>query len=315
MSRVAARLIFAGTPDFAVSSLRALLETDHPPIAVYTQPDRPAGRGRRLAPSPVKIQALAAGMPVYQPTSLRDPAVQAELAALAPDLLVVAAYGLILPPAVLAIPRLGCVNVHASLLPRWRGAAPIQRAILAGDTETGICIMQMAAGLDTGPVYARSSYPIPPDMTGGELHDHLAALGAITLRQTLPNLLAGTLIPQPQDDTRATYATKLEKAETELDWTQPAPMLERRVLAFNPYPVAQTHLDGQTVRIWRARAEESPCDAPPGTVVHEGPTGIGVACGSGVLSLTKVQLPGGRPLPVAAFLTARRLVGRRLGPA
>ncbi|MER2529309.1 MAG: methionyl-tRNA formyltransferase [Candidatus Competibacter denitrificans] len=315
MSRVAARLIFAGTPDFAVSSLRALLESDHPPIAVYTQPDRPAGRGRRLAPSPVKIQALAAGVPVYQPTSLRDPGVQAELAALAPDLLVVAAYGLILPSAVLAIPRLGCVNVHASLLPRWRGAAPIQRAILAGDTETGICIMQMAAGLDTGPVYARASCPIPPGMTGGELHDQLAALGAITLRQTLPSLLAGTLIPQPQDDTRATYAAKLEKAETELDWTQPAPMLERRVLAFNPYPVAQTHLDGQTVRIWRARAEESPCDAPPGTVVHEGPAGIGVACGSGVLSLTEVQLPGGRPLPVAAFLTARRLVGRRLGPA
>lgn len=315
MSKPTVRLIFAGTPDFAVSSLRALLETGQPPIAVYTQPDRPAGRGRRLSPSPVKAQALAAGIPVYQPASLRDPAVQNELAALSPDLLVVAAYGLILPPAVLAIPRLGCVNVHASLLPRWRGAAPIQRAILEGDTETGICIMKMAAGLDTGPVYAQAPCPIPRSMTGSELHDHLAALGAITLQQTLPGLLAGTLVAQPQDDAHATYAAKIDKAEAELDWTQPAQRLERRVLAFNPHPVAQTHVDGQTLRIWRARAEEASCTAPPGTVVHESPAGIVVACGSGVLSLTEVQLPGGRPLPVAAFLAARRLIGRQLGLA
>jgi len=315
MSNVAARLIFAGTPDFAVLSLRALLESDQSPVAVYTQPDRPAGRGRRLSPSPVKTQALAAGIPVYQPASLRDPVVQAELAALAPDLLIVAAYGLILPPAVLAIPRLGCVNVHASLLPRWRGAAPIQRAILEGDTETGICIMQMAAGLDTGPVYAKASCPIPRGMTGGDLHDRLAALGAATLQKILPELLAGNLNAQPQDDAYATYAAKLDKAETELDWTQPALALERRVLAFNPHPVAQTHLDGQTLRIWRAQAEDMPCTAPPGTVVGESPAGIVVACGNGALALTEVQLPGGRPLPVAAFLAARRLLGRQLGSA
>ena len=237
------------------------------------------------------------------------------MVALAPDLLVVAAYGLILPPAVLAIPRLGCVNVHASLLPRWRGAAPIQRALLAGDAETGICIMRMEAGLDTGPVYARATCPIPRGTTGGELHDQLAVLGAETLRATLPALLAAIAVPVPQDDARATYAPKLEKAEAVLDWTRPALELERQVLAFNPYPVAQTYLDGQTLRVWRARAEQESSAAPPGTVLREGPAGIVVATGVGVLCLTEVQLPGGRPLPVAAFLAARRLTGRQLGAA
>ena len=315
MTTASPRLIFAGTPEFAVPSLRALLDAGHPPLAVYTQPDRPAGRGRQPRPSPVKIVALDAGMPVRQPVSLRDPAVLAELAELAPDLLVVAAYGLILPPAVLAVPRLGCVNVHASLLPRWRGAAPIQRAILAGDAETGICLMRMEAGLDTGPVYARASCPIPRGTTGGELHDRLATLGATALRETLPALLADALAPAPQDDARATYAPKLEKAEAELDWSRPAPELERRVLAFNPYPVAQTRLNGQTLRVWRAWAEAEATAAPPGTVLREGAAGIAVATGAGVLRLTEVQLPGGRPLPAAAFLAARRLAGRRLGAA
>jgi methionyl-tRNA formyltransferase len=314
MTTASPRLIFAGTPEFAVPSLRALLDAGQAPLAVYTQPDRPAGRGRQPRPSPVKIVALDAGMPVRQPVSLRDPAVLAELAELAPDLLVVAAYGLILPPAVLAVPRLGCVNVHASLLPRWRGAAPIQRAILAGDAETGICLMRMEAGLDTGPVYARASCPIPPGTTGGELHDRLAALGAATLQENLLALLSAALVPAPQDDARATYAPKLEKAEAELDWSRPAPELERRVLAFNPYPVAQTSLDGQTLRVWRARAEAESTAAPPGTVLREGAAGIAVATGAGALHLTEVQLPGGRPLPVAAFLAARRLAGRRLGP-
>jgi methionyl-tRNA formyltransferase len=309
------RLLFAGTPEFAVPSLRVLLESGHPPVATYTQPDRPAGRGRQARPSPVKIQALDAGIPVRQPISLRDPAVQAELAVLAPDLLVVAAYGLILPPAVLAIPRLGCVNVHASLLPRWRGAAPIQRAILAGDAETGVCIMRMEAGLDTGPVYARASCPIPRGTTGGELHDRLAALGAETLRATLSALLAGELVPEPQDDARATYAPKLDKVEAELDWSRPAQDLERQVLAFNPNPVAQTQIDGQTLRVWRARADDESPTAPPGTVLSEGSAGIVVATGAGALRLTEVQLPGGRPMPVAAFLAARRLAGRRLGAA
>ncbi len=315
MTTTSPRLIFAGTPEFAVPSLRLLVADGHSLAAVYTQPDRPAGRGRQPRASPVKIQALAAGIPTRQPVSWRDPAVQAELAALAPDLLVVAAYGLILPPAVLAIPRLGCVNVHASLLPRWRGAAPIQRAILAGDAETGVCIMRMEAGLDTGPVYARASCPIPRGTTGGELHDRLAVLGAETLRTVLPNLLLGRLTPEPQDDIRATYAPKLEKAETELDWARPALELERRVLAFNPHPVAQTQADGQSLRIWRARAEAEPVATLPGTVLREGPAGIVVATGAGVLRLTEVQLPGGRPLPVAAFLTAHRLAGRRLGAA
>ena len=315
MTATAPRLIFAGTPDFAVPSLQALLAAEGVLVAVYTQPDRPAGRGRQPRPSPVKIQAQAASVPIYQPSSLRDPATQAEMVALAPDLLVVAAYGLILPPAVLAIPRLGCVNVHASLLPRWRGAAPIQRALLAGDAETGICIMRMEAGLDTGPVYARATCPIPRGTTGGELHDQLAVLGAETLRATLPALLAAIAVPVPQDDARATYAPKLEKAEAVLDWTRPALELERQVLAFNPYPVAQTYLDGQTLRVWRARAEQESSAAPPGTVLREGPAGIVVATGVGVLCLTEVQLPGGRPLPVAAFLAARRLTGRQLGAA
>lgn len=315
MTVASLRLIFAGTPDFAVPALQALIDAGRAPVAVYTQPDRPAGRGRQLRASPIKVCARAAGISVHQPAGLRDPAAWAELAALAPDLLVVAAYGLILPPAVLAIPRLGCVNIHASLLPRWRGAAPIQRALLAGDDETGICLMRMEAGLDTGPVLARASCPIPRGMTGGELHDRLAALGAETLRAALPDLLAGRLIAEPQNDALATYAPKLDKAEADLDWTRPALELERRVLAFNPYPVARTWLDGRPLRVWRARAEREPVAAEPGTVLREDPAGIVVAAGSGVLWLTEVQLPGGRPLPAAAFLNAHRLAGRRLGAA
>jgi methionyl-tRNA formyltransferase len=311
----APRLIFAGTPDFAVPSLQALLEAGYSVVAVYTQPDRPAGRGRQLRASPLKTRAQSAGIPVCQPTTLRDPAMQAELAALRPDLLVVAAYGLILPPEVLAIPRLDCINVHASLLPRWRGAAPIHRALMAGDTETGISIMRMEPGLDTGPVFAQATFPIERGMTGGELHDALAMLGALTLRATLPELLAGRLTPEPQDDAFATYAAKLNKNDLELDWTRPALELERQVLAFNPYPVAQTRLEEHVLRIWRAVAEEESVAAPPGAVLREGSSGMVVATGSGVLRLTEVQLPGGKPLPVAAFLNARQLVGRRLGAA
>ncbi len=315
MTVTASRLIFAGTPDFAVPALQALIDAGHAPVAVYTQPDRPAGRGRQLRASPVKICARAAGIPVHQPGSLRDPAVWAELVAMAPDLLVVAAYGLILPPAVLAIPRLGCVNIHASLLPRWRGAAPIQRALLAGDGETGVCLMSMEAGLDTGPVLARAACPILRGTTGGELHDRLAALGAETLQTALADLLASRLGAEPQNDTLATYAPKLDKAEAELDWTQSALELERRVLAFNPHPVARTWLDGRPLRVWRARAEQESAAVAPGTVLREDPAGIVVAAGSGVLCLTEVQLPGGRPLPVVAFLNAHRLAGQRLGAA
>ncbi len=316
MTTTLPRLIFAGTPEFAGPSLHALLAAGYPLVAAYTQPDRPAGRGRQPRASPVKTAALAAGIPVYQPDSLRDPATQSELAALAPDLMVVAAYGLILPPAVLAIPRLGCVNVHASLLPRWRGAAPIQHAVLAGDAETGVCIMRMEAGLDTGPVYARASCPLARGTTGGELHDRLAVLGAQTLQTAMPGVLADALAAVPQDHRRATYAPKLAKSAAELNWNRPALELERQVLAFNPHPVAQTHADGQTVRIWRARAEaETLHGVTPGTVLRENSAGIAVATGAGVLQLTEVQLPGGRALPAAAFLTAHRLAGRRLGVA
>jgi methionyl-tRNA formyltransferase len=315
MKTLPPRLIFAGTPRFAVPSLQALLDAGYAVEAAYTQPDRPAGRGRQLRASPLKTCARAAGIPVLQPATLRDSAAQAELAALRPDLLVVAAYGLILPPAVLAIPRLGCVNVHASLLPRWRGAAPIHRALLAGDAATGISLMQMDAGLDTGPVLVRAVYPIPRGMTGGELYERLAALGAETLLAALPDLLASRLTPEPQDESQATCAPKLEKADLELDWNRPALELERRVLALNPCPVARTGLDGQALRIWRAQAEPEPAADPPGTVLREDRKGVVVACGSGVLRLTELQLPGGRPLPVAAFLNAHRLAGRRLGAA
>ncbi len=306
-------IVFAGTPEFAVPSLRALLAADYPISAVYTQPDRPAGRGRRLRPSPVKSCALESGLAIYQPRTLRDPSAQAELAQLNPDLMVVVAYGLILPQAVLATPRLGCVNVHASLLPSWRGAAPIQRALLAGDRESGISIMQMDEGLDTGPVLARATCPIRPDMSSAGLHDELALLGARTLVQCLPDLVAVGLSPQIQDHALATYAAKLDKSEAVLDWTQPADYLERQIRAFNPWPVAQSRAGGRVLRIWQAHAEVGKTDVVPGYVLSEGRDGIRAATGSGILRLMQLQWPGKRVLAAADFINAHSLAGLILG--
>lgn len=230
----ALRIVFAGTPEFAAAHLKALLDTPHQIVAVYTQPDRPAGRGQKLMPSPVKQLALQHDIPVLQPPSLRDAAAQAELAALAPDLLVVVAYGLILPQVVLDIPRFGCINSHASLLPRWRGAAPIQRAVQAGDAESGVTVMQMEAGLDTGPMLLKVRTPISADDTGGSLHDRLAELGPPAVIQAIAGLASGTLMGEVQDDAQANYAHKLNKDEARLDWTRPADELERLIRAFNP---------------------------------------------------------------------------------
>jgi len=307
-------LVFAGTPEFAAVPLTALLEAGHTVCAVYTQPDRPAGRGRRLRPSPVKAVAVARGLEVHQPSTLRDPDVQTRLAALAPDLMVVVAYGLLLPRPVLETPRLGCINVHASLLPRWRGAAPIQRAIEAGDVETGVSIMQMDEGLDTGPVLGTARCPIGPHDTAQSLHDRLAALGAQTLLRTLADLLQGRVQATVQDDRLATYAKKVEKAEAELDWTRPATELERSVRAFNPWPVAWTTLAGISLRIWVGEAVAAAHTAVPGEVAMVDPQGIHVGTGSGLFRIRRLQLPGGRPITASDYLNAHPSpVGQRLG--
>lgn len=308
------RIVFAGTPEFAVPSLRALLAGVHSVVAVYTQPDRPAGRGRKLRGSPVKDMALAHGIPVEQPLTLKTPVAQARLADYQPDLLVVVAYGLILPQAVLDLPTRGCVNVHASLLPRWRGAAPIQRAILAGDRETGVTLMRMEAGLDTGPMLAKAACPIGASDTAADLHDRLAALGGDLLAAKLEALLAGTLRAEPQDEAQVTYAAKLDKAEAELDWRRPAAELARRVNAFNPWPVAQTGLRDQVLRVWRA--ERIAGNGDPGTILAAGRDGVDVACGEDCLRLLEVQLPGGRRIAAADLANSHRpLAGIRLGPA
>ncbi len=302
---LALRLVFAGTPEFAVPSLRAAAAHGEL-VGVYTQPDRPAGRGRALTASPVKQAAQAFGVPVLQPETLRDVAAQQTLRALAPDLLIVVAYGLILPKAVLAIPRYGCWNVHASLLPRWRGAAPIQRAIEAGDSETGVCLMQMARGLDTGPVLLQRSTPITDSDSSGSLHDRLAELGAQVLGDGLALLRAGGH-PQAtaQPEAGVTYAHKLDKAEARLDWSQPATVLARKVRAFNPWPIAEAELAGERVRIHAAVALSDSTSAAPGTVVQAGRDGIDVACGEGVLRLLSLQRDGGKALSAREYLNAR----------
>ncbi|WP_313344518.1 methionyl-tRNA formyltransferase [Stenotrophomonas sp.] len=300
------KIVFAGTPEFAVSSLRAAAR-HHEVVAVYTQPDRPAGRGRGLAPSPVKLEAIARGIPVFQPESLKTPDAQQQLRDLQPDLMVVVAYGLILPKAVLAIPTHGCWNVHASLLPRWRGAAPIQRAIQAGDTDTGVCLMQMEAGLDTGPVLLRQHTPIQAGELGGSLHDRLAELGAQVLSDGLGLLRAGLKpIAQPQPEQGVTYAHKLDKAEARLDWSHDAQALERTVRAFNPWPIAEAQLAGERVRIHGAVALADNQGKAPGTLLAAGREGIDIACGQGALRLRVLQREGGKAITAADYLNARR---------
>jgi methionyl-tRNA formyltransferase len=307
-------IIFAGTPDFSVPSLQGLLDAGHRLAAVYTQPDRPAGRGRKLTASPVKRIALEAGVPVCQPATVRDPDAVEDLRALAPDLMVVVAYGLLLPQEVLDIPSLGCINVHASLLPRWRGAAPIQRAIMAGDTETGISIMRMEAGLDTGPVYLTRSQPIHPRETGGTLHDKLASLGAEALMKALPGIADGSLPARPQEDALATYAHKLSKEEAEINWNRSAVEIDRLIRAFDPWPVAQTAFSGGTLRLWAGEPlDTAGPDLPPGSVVGQSRAGIEVVTGQGVLRITRLQPPGKRPMTAADFLNARSLNGEVFG--
>ena len=300
------RIVFAGTPEFAASSLAALLSQSHQVVAVYTQPDRPAGRGRKLTQSPVKQLALQHQLPVYQPQNFKTEQAVSELAALQPDLMIVAAYGLLLPQTVLSLPRLGCINVHASLLPRWRGAAPIHRALLAGDQQTGITIMQMDAGLDTGAMLYKRSTDILPDDTAGSLHDRLARLGAEALIESLTALIQGQLVAEKQDNSQACYAAKLQKEEGRIDWSAPAPQLALQVRGLNPWPVAFCLLNAETLRIWQAEADTTvETTAKPGTLTSIHKDSLEVATGQGVLKLTNIQLPGKRAQPVSALLNGQ----------
>ncbi|MDH5394097.1 MAG: methionyl-tRNA formyltransferase [Gammaproteobacteria bacterium] len=299
------KIIYAGTPDFSVAALQALIDSEHEVIAVYTQPDRPAGRGRKLTPSPVKQLALENDIAVYQPLNFKADEDKQTLIELNADLMVVAAYGLILPPAILDAPRLGCINIHASILPRWRGAAPIQRAILAGDTETGITIMQMDVGLDTGDMLSKVTCEIGEQMTAAQLHDQLMAMGGKALMEIMPAIESQSLQAVRQDETLVTYAEKLQKAEAKIDWQQTAEQIARQVRAFNAWPVAQTTYNGEVMRIWQARAvAEQTTDAEPGLVIGVQKKSFYVATGDGVLEVSEIQMPGKKPMPVAAFLNA-----------
>ncbi len=323
------RLGFAGTPQFAVPALDALIASRHRVVAVFTQPDRPAGRGRELKAGAVKARALHWQLPIHQPRSLKTPEAEALLHSLELDALVVVAYGLILPPALLAAPRLGCFNIHASLLPRWRGAAPIQRAVLAGDAVTGITIMRMEAGLDTGPMLAVREWPIAAADTAGTVHDALARVGGELIVHTLDALAEGEVQERPQPLTGITYADKISKAEASIDWREDGANILRRVRAFNPWPVAETGLDGQQLRVWEAVLAPDAVltatvgeagtvadaanvgEAAPGTVLAASSDGIDVACGRGALRLLRLQLAGRKPLAAREFVHSRHLVGAR----
>lgn len=300
------KLIFAGTPDFAARHLAALLSSDHEVVAVYTQPDKPAGRGQKLTASPVKELALAHDLPVYQPASLRKEEAQAELAALGADLMVVVAYGLILPKVVLDTPRLGCINVHGSLLPRWRGAAPIQRSIWAGDAETGVTIMQMDVGLDTGAMIRKMSCSIAADETSASLYDKLAELGPQALVDTIDAMAAGNIAAEAQDDALANYAEKLSKEEARIDWSMDAAAIERCIRAFNPWPISWFEVADQTVKVWQAEVITQDHGQRAGTLLKADKQGIDVATGKGVLRLLTLQPPGKKAMSVTDLLNSRR---------
>ena len=301
------KLIFAGTPEFAAQALSAIVEAGHEVALVLTQPDRPAGRGMNLQPSAVKKVALAHGLEVFQPPTLKDGEAQATIASIGAEVMVVAAYGLILPQAILDLPRFGCINIHASLLPRWRGAAPIQRALLAGDDETGVCIMQMEAGLDTGPVLLRGAFPVEPSDTTAILHDRLAGLGAKLVVEALSRL---PLPAEPQAVDGVTYAHKIEKAEALIDWSKPAVEVDRRIRAFNPFPGAQALFNGQTVKLWAATPVDGKGEI--GAILAVDRSRVVIACGEGALAVSELQKAGGKRLPVQDFLAGHPLkVGER----
>ncbi|MCW9047493.1 MAG: methionyl-tRNA formyltransferase, partial [Gammaproteobacteria bacterium] len=311
MSDKTLKIIFAGTPDFSVAPLKKLIESEHEVVAVYTQPDRPAGRGRKLTPGPVKVCALESGIDVYQPEKLKDKIDQQPLIDLNADLMVVVAYGIILPEVILNAPKLGCINIHASLLPRWRGAAPIQRAILAGDAESGITIMQMDVGLDTGDMLLKTRCNIEPEDTGSSLHDRLSIMGADALMQALPGIINKTIKPEKQNDSLANYAHKLQKSEAVIDWSKSAKEIRLQVSAFNAWPVAQTPIDikgkTQMLRIWRTKVNDevkSSIAGQPGQVLSCTKQGIDVLTGDGVLRLLEIQMPGKKPMDVASFVNA-----------
>jgi methionyl-tRNA formyltransferase len=311
---VTAKIIFAGTPDFAVPGLRGLADCRHEVVAVLTQPDRPAGRGRKLRPSPVKVFATARGIPVIQPEHLGGTEIQDQITALQPDLVVVIAYGLVLPEAVLGIPRLGCVNVHASVLPRWRGESPIQAAILAGDRSTGVSIMRMEQGLDTGPVFSKVEFPIMENECAAELHDRLAEAGVDLLMKTLNGILDGSSVPRAQDAAVATYAGRINKNDAQIDWSDSAVEIDRQVRAYNSWPVAETTLDGARMRCWRARpAPASDRNEAPGTVVDTRGESVDVQTGDGLIRVTELQMSGGQRMPAADFIRGREILGKTLG--
>jgi methionyl-tRNA formyltransferase len=305
-------IVFAGTPAFAVPALDALYAAGHRVRAVYSQPDRPAGRGRVITAGPVKQRAMSLRIPLEQPATLRSEEALVRLRGYEPDLMVVVAYGLILPPAVLEIPRLGCLNIHASLLPRWRGAAPIARAIEAGDLETGITIMQMDAGLDTGPMLLVRRTPIGARETAASLHDRLAALGATAVVEAIADWRDGRIAPRPQPAEGASYAAKIERHEATIDWSRSAQELDRQVRALNPRPVAETTWSGRQLRIWEAQPVPRTLDAAPGQVLETG-TGLTIACGQGALQIERLQLPGRRAMSAAEFGNAHSLAGARMG--